>query len=125
MAVAASDSERENLLLQYHGALRLEHSSKGCILTFFTTLAKFTSCLIYVYRLIHIHVNILFSAMSCIYSNYVMQTSMYMYNIEYYCSYCTFLCGLKNGMAAIIILRIIQIILTLVQLQTEISIAMK
>ena len=43
----------------------------------------------------YIHVHILVSAMSCIYSNNVNQTSMY--NIEYYCSYCTFWCSLKTA----------------------------
>ena len=65
--------------------------NQGCILTFLTTLAKFTSCLMYVY---HIY---MVSAMSCSYSNNVSQTSMY--NIEYKCSYWTFSCWLKIGMA--------------------------
>ena len=64
---------------------------QSCILTFITTLAKFTSCLMYVY---HIY---MVSAMSCSYSNNVSQTSSY--NIEYKCSYWTFLCWLKIGMA--------------------------
>ena len=54
-------------------------SIQGCILTFSTTLPKFTSCLMYVY---HIY---MVSVMSCSYSNNVSQTSMY--NIEYKCSF--------------------------------------
>ena len=45
-------------------------TNQGCSLTFLTALAKFTSCLIYVY---HIYI---VSAMSSSYSNNVSQTSM-------------------------------------------------
>ena len=44
---------------------------QGCILTFLTTLAKLTSCLVCVY---HIY---MVSAMSCSYSNNISKTSMY------------------------------------------------
>ena len=43
-----------------------------------------TSCLKSAYRKLLIHVRILVPSMSCIYSNYVSQTSIY--NIKYYCS---------------------------------------
>ena len=64
-------------------------------LLFFTTLAKFTSCQMYAYsRATYMYIT---GYMSWLYSNNVSWTSMY--NIEYYRSYWTFSCWLKNGMA--------------------------